>query len=266
MKKQKRLKKTGLVSILEDARDAVLEKAVTIVVIILFVAVLFFLAKAFLYKSDYFRLRTVEAKGVSVDQRISSSITGQLSNLYRGRNVFSINLKNIAQSVQNTYPDAKDITVRIALPDRIIVDMKFRKAVALVKDERLYPIDGEGFILPAVDQASAQALPVIEGVRIKYEDRRTRRSVSRNLQVALELLKAIKESRFIAKYGLANIDAADLKNLLFYLSCGTEIRIGPDNFKEKIKTLEKTLRDPRLMIDKIKYIDLRFNDVVIGPK
>ena len=60
--------------------------------------------------------------------------------------------------------------------------------------------------------------------------------------------------------------AGDIKNLSFYLNDTLEIRIGYENFGQRLGHLRKTLRDPRFAVAKIKYIDLRFDDIVISPK
>lgn len=81
----------------------------------------------------------------------------------------------------------------------------------------------------------------------------------------MDLLRELKKAKFLKNYGANRIDAGDLENLSFYLASGVEVRIGPENFKDRLETLSRTLKDPRLVMDKIKYIDLRFKDVVIGP-
>ena len=47
---------------------------------------------------------------------------------------------------------------------------------------------------------------------------------------------------------------------------GIEIRIGNNHFIERLKILDQTLRTLALDAAKIRYIDLRFDDVVIGPR
>ena len=44
------------------------------------------------------------------------------------------------------------------------------------------------------------------------------------------------------------------------------MRIGCEDFKDRLETLRRTLKDPRLALDRVEYIDLRFGDAVIGPK
>lgn len=264
MKRQRKNKKLKLPSFFEDFKTFAVKKTANIAVAIIFLIVAFLLVKAFLYRSDYFRLRSVDTKESFLDQRTETSIHNQLMSLYGNRNIFKINLNFTAQSLQATYPDARQITVRIALPDKLIVNIKFRKPVALVRTDRDYPIDEEGFVLPKVDPGAITGLPVIQGVTIN--DRKGKRVSSGNLRYALALLKEIKRSHFTGEHAVAVIDAGDWRNLSFYLKEGPEIRIGGENFRDRLDALEKTLKDPRLALERIKYIDLRFKDVVIGPE
>lgn len=65
---------------------------------------------------------------------------------------------------------------------------------------------------------------------------------------------------------MTRIDASDINELSFYLDDDLEIRIGYENFKERLNNLKVTLRDSRLLKDRVKYIDVRYEDVTIGPK
>lgn len=257
MKRQKRFKKIKLPSVLGDVKDFLVKKAAVLVVTVIFILVSVLLAKAFLYRSDYFRIRTVETRPAALDQKSMTGINNQLLNIYKGRNIFSVDLKSISKSLQAAYPDAKEVIVRSSLPDRLVVFMRFRRAVALVRNSRVYAIDEDGVALPGADINAMKGLPVIEGIK---------RFDARSLKLALDLLKEIKKARFMAGYGLEKIDAGDVENMSFYLKNGIEIRIGSENFKERLDLLGNTLRDPRLVMDMIKYIDVRFKDATIGPK
>lgn len=265
MRRQARFKKIKLSSFFGDVRDLLFKKMLNVVVAAIFIAMAFLLIKAFLYKSDYFRLKDVEMKDVLTEARTASFVTNQLMNVYGGKNIFKINLKTIAASLRDAYPDAKEVSVRISPPDKLVVDIKLRRPVALVMDSRLYPIDGEGVVLPGMDPFLLKDLPVIEGIDIKYRERRGGRCSSENLAGALKLLREIKNSRFISAYGVARIYAGNTENMSFYLKNGVEIKIGAEDTANRLRILEKTLKDPRLLIDRIKYIDVRYRDVIIGP-
>ncbi|MCX5685978.1 MAG: cell division protein FtsQ/DivIB [Candidatus Omnitrophica bacterium] len=267
MKRQKKFKKSKPFPMLSGLKAAMLEKSAPLAVLVIFVLVIFILARAFLTRSDYFRLRTVEAKSPASETGMMPSIKyDQLLNLYKGRNIFTINLKSIVRFFEDAYPDAKEIRAYIVLPDKIVVSLRCRWPAAFLKGERAYIIDDEGYILSGMYTSSLKNLPVIEGISTRQGERVGRKFTSGNLKTALELLKEIKKAKFLTKYGVARISAQDPKNLSFFLAGGIEVRIGSENFKDRLKVLEKTIKDPRMVLDRIDYIDVRFEDAVIGPK
>ena len=265
MKAQKNKKFTSK-SFLKGIREAIARSALNTVVIIIFLVIVIMLGKAYLYRSDYFRLRRVEIKETFLDQRSLIAIKSRILSSYKMKSVFDLNLKAIAQTIQNTYPDAKEIAVTLALPDKLVVSLKLRRPVAVVRADRLYPVDEEGVILPVTDPVSLKWVPVVEGVQIRPEDRKAKLITSKNLKVAIGLLRNIKDMKVITDYGIDSVDTRDLSNISFYLRNGIEIRIGSENFGERLTVLAKTLKDPRMLMDRIKYIDLRFGDAVIGPR
>jgi len=265
MKRQKG-GKAGAKGLLRGVRETAAKSALNAAIVAIFLAVVFLLGKAYLYRSDYFRLRRVEIKETFLDQKSLASIRSRILGSYHGANLFALNLRAIAQSLQASYPDAKDISVSLAPPDKLVVGLKLRKPVAVVKADRLYPVDEEGVILPAADASSLKWVPSVEGVQIKADERRNKAISSKNLKAAIALLREIKDVRPVADYGVDTVDARDPANISFYLRNGIEVRVGSQDFKERLAVLAKTLKDPRMVMDRIKYIDLRFGDAVIGPK
>jgi cell division septal protein FtsQ len=117
-----------------------------------------------------------------------------------------------------------------------------------------------------MDPSLLKKMPVISGISIGFLEKEGRKIDSKNLKLALSLLSEIKRSRFARDYAIASIDASDAANLSFYLANGLEIRIGCEQFRERLNKLRKVLKDPRLATDRIKYIDLRFEGASIAPK
>ncbi|MFA5144054.1 MAG: cell division protein FtsQ/DivIB [Candidatus Omnitrophota bacterium] len=266
MKRQKKTQKFSFGSMLKSTRETMIKSAFSLAVIAVFLAAAFLAGRAYLHKSDYFRLKRVEIKDTFLDQKSLVSIKSRILSSYQGKSVFVLDLKAIAQAIQNTYPDAKNISVALALPDKLVVSLKLRKAVAVVKSDKLYPVDEEGVILPAADAGAVRMAPVVEGVQVRPDERRTKVITSKNLKAAIGLLRSIKDIRVIADCGIEKVDVGDLGNITFVLRNGVEIRIGSENFKERLAALAETLKDPRLAMDRIKYIDMRFGDAVIGPR
>jgi len=261
--KQNKQKKMKMPDFIEDVKETVLRKAMIVLVAAVFIAAAFVLVKAFLYRSDYFRLKVVETRAAFLDRGAATIINNQILGLYKGQNLFKIPLKFAAKSIQASYADVKDVAVRIALPDRIVVDIKLRKPIALLRNNKYYPIDEEGVVLPAVAASGVMMdLPVIDGIDLRYG----RKNTSRNLKLAMELLREIRQSKFMTPYGVVSINAVDPRSMSFYLKSGLEVKIGSEHFRDRLEALARTLKDPRLIIDRIKYIDVRFDDVAIGPK
>ncbi|MFA5146089.1 MAG: cell division protein FtsQ/DivIB [Candidatus Omnitrophota bacterium] len=268
MKKQRRFKgiKMKLPDFVRDARDFIVEKIVALLTILALVLTGVFLINIFLVRSDYFRIRAVEVKDILVDQESTAALSMDLLRSYKGRNIFKTDVNEIARSLKKTYPDARRLTVTRAMPDRLVVNLNFRKPVAILSNVRQYPVDEDGYVLPNVDARFLKDIPLITGISIRNEGRKGKRADLKNLNGALELLKEMRRARFLAEYGIVSIDAGDLKGLSFVLKNGLEVKIGCENIKARLSTLKKTLKDPRILLDRIAYIDLRFNDVVIGPK
>jgi len=268
MGRQRRPKGLKLPPLPDGIGEAALKKALNIAVVFIFLAAVFFLAKAFIQRSDYFDLRAVDVRGMN-NAGPTVSVTSETMRAYKGRNIFNIDLKAIGRTLQYRYPDAREVLVLRTLPDTLTIIFNFRKPVAVIisTDGRRYPVDGRSFLVLNLDEKQLKGLPAITGVSVRYGDAAARRSDSKNLKYALELLAEIQKTRFMSKYVLSRIDAVDPRAMAFYLEDGLEVRIGNEHFRERLGILRKTLRDPRIVRDRIKYVDLRFDeDVVIGPK
>ena len=142
MKKQKKFKKMQMPKALEGFKEYVGKRITLIIVSVVSIILAWVLIKAFLERSDYFRIRSVDAKGAT-----ESSLTGLRSDIlrqYKDINIFKVNLSAIVSSIEPKYPDASQIAVRRVLPDKLMIDLRFRKPVALLSNGQVYPIDREG--------------------------------------------------------------------------------------------------------------------------
>ncbi len=250
-------------SLIKETASSAAAKIVPVILALSVLAALLAMFGVSLVNLPYFKVNVFEIEG----QEGLVSLKGEdfLKN-YQGRNIFSVDVKAIADRVYAKYPDAKDIRVRRVLPDRLLLAVTLRKPVALVSDGRYYPVDKDGVVLPNADASSWQKIPVITGLDLNAGDKVGRRCDAKGLKVALDLLLAMQRSMFLSEYTVTSIDVSDPRNISFFLEDGLEVKIGRENFRERLKTLLQTLRNPKLIVSRIKYIDLRFKDVVMGQK
>ncbi|MDP2929340.1 MAG: cell division protein FtsQ/DivIB [Candidatus Omnitrophota bacterium] len=235
------------------------------IVFIIFMVSAWFLTTAFLNRSDYFRLRSVESSGAADKSLIV--VRNEILSNYKDKNIFKIDLKAIARALEPRYPDAKYIIVKRSLPDKLSIILSFRKPVAILSNARNYPVDREGVVLVNMDSSNLDGLYFIKGVDAKYAGRFRKKCESSNLKAALELIDEIKRARFLDRYRVKTLDASDMRSMSFMLGeDGPMVIIGYENLKGRLEALHDTLRDPRLVLDSINYIDVRFKDIAISPK
>jgi cell division septal protein FtsQ len=258
MAKQKKIKKIQIPKVPKT-------RWIGIIVLVIFMASAWFLTKAFLERSDYFKLRSVESGGAA-DGSLAL-IRNEILSDHKDMNIFKIGLKAIAETLEPRYPDAKDIIVKRILPDKLFIGLNFRNPVAILSGARNYPVDSEGVILVNRNLSGIGELPLIKGVNAKYAGGFRKKCESRNLKAAIELISEIKRARFLDKYRVKMLDAGDIRSMSFILGeDGPMVIIGYENLKARLDALHDTLRDPRLALDSINYIDVRFKDVAISPK
>ena len=218
-------------------------------------------AYLFLRNSRYFTLTDIKV----VDRGDASGLRAEdLFELYKGRNIFDVDINAISFRIQKDYPLAKEVIVRKVLPSSLIVDIASRVPVGKIKANGYFPIDRTGMVLPP--EGDTGALPIISGFSMWLKPRVGERLDNRQLTSAFLLIDALKENTLENSFSATIIDAANHKNLSFYLRNGIEVKIGGDDFPERLKMLKTTLNNQRLDKNDIRYIDLRFRDVVIGPK
>ncbi len=265
MARQKKFKKMQMPKALENAKELIIKKTALIIVSIISVILAWVIVTAFLDRSDYFRVRSIDAKGAS--EASLTIIKNELLKYYKDKNIFKIDLGYAVKSLEPKYPDAKDIIVKRVLPDKLLVDIRFRKPVALLGNGQYYPVDREGVILVNVGSVKSSNLPIIKGIDMRLAGKPHKKNESKALNSALNLIDEIRKKRFLDKYNIRIIDASDIKSLSFYIGDeGPSVIIGYENFEDRLDTLKDVLLDPRLILDKINYIDVRFKDVAVSSK
>lgn len=215
----------------------------------------------FLKNSPHFRLADIKV----IENRAAGRLNaGDILRLYKGRNIFSIDLNSIASRIESEHPAIERVYVKRLLPDTLEIDAVPRIPVATIKSYDYFPVDRTGMVLSP--KLKTEGLPAITGLSFWLKVRAGERVESREVEAAFLLLDALSEARFPEGYRVKTINAANHKNLSFYFENGIEAKIGGEDFPERLKMLNTTLARRDLDKRNIKYIDLRFRDVVIGPK
>lgn len=186
--------------------------------------------------------------------------------LIQESNIFKIDLLRLTQRLE-ARPEVRSARVTRSLPDSLIVDVVERIPVAQMRANRYFLVDEEGVILPGARDYPDPDLPVIVGIglmvgRIKPGEP----YCSDRLNKALELLEAISPARSLKDRKVTRIDVRDLRDIYFLTDEEVEVRVGGEDFDQKIRLMDEVLLEARSKGENVKYIDLRFGDVVVGWK
>ncbi len=188
--------------------------------------------------------------------------------LRKGENLVNLDLVGVQQVIKRKHPEYKEVRVRRVLPNRIEVLLKRRTPAAqMAFSSRFIQVDKDLVLLPGAGTSAFRNLTVIQGapapaeglfVGVVLRDPAT--------QKAVKLSDVIRQSRVLRGHALTHVDITDPGNFVLMVDGQIEIRIGGNHFMERLKILDQTLKSVVLDPSKIRYIDLRFDDIVIGPR
>ncbi len=218
---------------------------------------------SFIQHSSYFAVTAVEAAspfGVFrfQDEAFAQSLLGD--------NLFQVPLPALQQRLLEKHPELSSARIERVFPNRLRLEVVPRLPVAQVESGGYFLVDAEGVVLPFQTPLTQMQLPTIVGLKERLERLKVGyRPQSRGLDEALALVAFLGKEPALRRY-VRTIEAGDYKNLTFMTPEGLEVRLGHGQWHEKMGNLEKTLRSLGGKSGDVKYIDLRFDDVVVGTK
>ncbi|MFQ5953072.1 MAG: cell division protein FtsQ/DivIB [Candidatus Omnitrophota bacterium] len=188
----------------------------------------------------------------------------KLKKSYMGRNIFEVDPGEVAKMIKKESPRLETVIVRRVMPDRLEIDVNPREPIAFINTAGGLVIDKEGVVLGR--KGNTEGLVEIEGIRFFFSAPPAGRKIDNAmLDKALTILKELRKKRITGKYPAKYVNVSDRNNVQLVVLDVT-VKMGKDNFTQKIKKLKEILKDPDVNIEDIEYIDLRFEEAVISPK
>lgn len=220
---------------------------------------------AYAVNSPTFQLKEVRVLNIG---SLTPSQAFKFCELQPGENLATLDLVNVQEVIKRKHPEFKEVRVKRVLPNRIEVFLKRRTPIAQIAlSSHFVQVDKNLVVLPGSASIPFRNLTILEGVPVPSKGLWVGMTLQDPTTVkALKLGELIKRSNLLRKHTLSKIDISDPKNISLYVDGDIEIRIGSTHLVERLKILDQTLRTMELDRTKIRYIDLRFDDVVIGPR
>ena len=217
----------------------------------------------FLNTFPAFNLTAVE---VRTNGKIDKATVLEYVNLTAGMNLFDLNLKMISEKLEKL-PEVEKAEARKVFPGKLLIKIEEREPFAQIRAGQYYLLDKQGVILPGRSYGSYADLPLIAGAGVQRDKLKAgERCDSMKLTRALDLLKAISQSTSLSLSDVATVNVRFPDDISFKMKEGLEIKIGRGDFKGKLSLLDRASRDIFSEQKNIKYIDLRFGDVIVKPR
>ena len=249
----------------KDIRIKFIRKVLPFVIISGVFFTLIFGAKIFFLKLSYFKVGEITITGGDMFARKSTLANSEMIKILKDESIFVIDIEDLANSIQKDYPELKNVKVSKIMPNSLEIKVYPRVPVALMKSFTYYPVDETGVVLSPENKFYTK-LPVIQGVPMWTRPKIGQKLESDRLNKALLLLENLGNIDILPEYEIQRIEVSNLRNVLLFLKNGLEVRLGSESFLQKLEQLQTILKDPKIDKNNLKYIDLRFKDVVLAPR
>lgn len=230
--------------------------------ILLFIGFFFFVIGQQIFTwvkgSSYFRI-----------QRMTCTLPSKVRALdkfsyLQGKSILDIDLESLQRQLQNSFPEAAQVRALKRFPNEIQIVFNERPPYALVAlSGNYFTIDRQGFLIARGD-APGHALPLIVGLGAPSRGVMLGQQISsENLKIALRIIDAFTRSRDLRAFSLVKINVENTSKISFFLSDQLEVLIDKDNIEQRIDTLGIILSKAKLDWERIRNIDLRFQEPII---
>lgn len=197
--------------------------------------------------SAYFVLKKVEVVGnlrvlSTEDILAAAQIPAQI-------NLFRIPLQQVKQNILSQ-PWVESVSIRRQIPNLLWIHIKEYQPKALLLDKQLSFVSEEGKLFKQVETESQRNFVVLTG----FQNRGV-------IPQALELIEFFEKKVEFGLFGLAEIHYNDANGFsLVTLKGPMEIKLGKENFEEKLKRFVILWKQLHSKLGAMRGIDLNYED------
>ena len=215
-------------------------------------------AGGWLLTSPHFAVKHVEVRGA---HHLTPERILEAAAIPPGRSLFLLDPRSIARAVE-TLPEVEHVEVVRELPNRVTLVVEERRPFTLVHAGRLHWIDESGRVLGRETQAVAPPAPVISGLS-ETELLSLNGAPSGKAYDAIRLIRALLRSGSTLAGEISEINVGSTDGPVLYTVGGIEVRLGADEWDERLARLEAVLAQKAARDGAIRSVDLRFRDQVV---
>ncbi len=256
-KKRKQYSKTKASKNLVARRSSLvfLSIILTVALLIFLVYGLSYVGSLFFSRNPHFTLKHVE---ITTDGRLSPSELKRWGNFGLEKNLFAVDFDKVRANLLSK-PQVESVSIHRKLPSTLVVQVIERDAIVRVRFRRsgfLYLLDRHGIAMrPPAIPSSEQALPLIEGLKVK-EPRLGERVSDSGAQYVLELLSTADALELGSQIRFEKFNLHYSEFVRAELSDGAVAQFPRHSAREKLIRLVRVLQIAREQGKRVKTVDL----------
>ena len=213
-------------------------------------------------------VRTIQVEGAT---RVSTEEIVATADIPLGTNILRVDPAAIRARVE-TLPQIRNVEIIREFPDRVTILVEERRPFTLVHAGRLHWMDEEARLVGEEREAVTPAVPIISGLTDE-ELTGMRSAPGPKAQAAMTLVRTLMRSGSGLLAEISEIDMSRREGPVLYTLDGIEVRLGTEQWEERLARLEGVLAQLATQDGKggtITAVDLRFRDQVVlqngGPR
>jgi cell division protein FtsQ len=208
-----------------------------------------------------FAVTDVEVEGAS---RVGADRVLGAAAIAAGTNLWRIDPVAVTARVE-AVPEIQRAEVIRRLPNRVTILVEERRPFTLVHGSRLHWLDEEGRVLGQAREAVAPPVPVVSGLS-DAELVTVGNDPAPRVRDAIALIRVLLRGGSALTAEISEIDMSRSDGPVLYTVDGVEVRLGAEEWEERLARLERVLTQFARGGEGIRAIDLRFRDQVVLTK
>lgn len=208
----------------------------------------------FVLSTPYLQTSEVTVRGC---KELTERDVLSLAAIEPSRNLLVVNVEDVEKRIR-TNPWVKQVSVGREYPDRVVIEIRERKPVALLKQETaFYLLDMEGVMFKKLESNDEMDLPVLTGF---FSKGKMDRPLLDKTLVLLQYLATTQEFPNIK--AVSEIHGHERLGLSLFTNTGLCVLLGFDNYDNKFKRLPMIMADLDRRNQKSGFMQIDLSDPV----
>ncbi|MBI4226885.1 MAG: cell division protein FtsQ [Candidatus Omnitrophica bacterium] len=225
----------------------------------------------FIHRSPYFWVSAIEIHLAPGQQWLTDPRIGY--RLQPPIHVWQANLRELAAAIRREHPQLETVVVHRELPNRLMASVTLRAPVGQLRGRRFYLVAPDGMVLAPGSPTAWEGLPVLLlGSRTAaYQPGQS--CALPELRQAVAVLREVQRSNALGRHRVSTVrmtppamESAAAEVVTLVLDNGLELRAAPGDLGPRLARLGELMQTKGQDMAQAQYVDLRFDDLVVGLK